>query len=104
MLVARVASPLPDPGPPSQVRFGVPSGQLVLEIEVAAGALRAGRLAADLAGLGYAVAWIRPMPYETDTGSIASLLLAALTAAHREASGENDPVVVVVESPTHRQS
>jgi DNA-binding SARP family transcriptional activator len=84
--------------------LGVPAGRLVLEIEVAAGGLRAGRLAADLAGLGYGVAWIRPMPYETDTGSIASLLLAALSAAHREASGEDDPVVVVVESPTHRQS
>jgi DNA-binding SARP family transcriptional activator len=104
MLVARIASPLPDPRPPPQVRLGAAPGRLLLEVEVPAGSLRAGRLAADLAGLGYAVAWIRPMPYETDTGSIAALLLAALTAAHRDASGDHDPVVVVVESPTRPQS
>ncbi len=104
MLVARVASPLPDARPPPQVRFGAPPGQHVLEVEVPAAGLRAGRLAADLAALGYEVAWIRPMPYETDPGSISSLLLTSLTAARREASSDRDAVVVVVESPTQAQS
>src|SRR6266702_3069056 len=62
------------------------------------------RRSSDLASLGYEVAWIRPMPFEEDSSSLAPLVLMALTAARRTSSGEQEPVVVVVESPTAGQA
>ncbi len=103
MLVARIAPPLPNGELPQQVLFGAPSGQQIVELIAPPGGLLVRRLAADLASLGYEVAWIRPMPFETDTGSLAHLLLTALTA-RRALPGEHGPVVVVVESPTAAQA
>ena len=104
MLVARVAPPLPDVELPQQVVFGAPSGQQVVELVVPTGGLLVRRLVADLTGLGYKVAWIRPMPFEVDSGSIAPLLLMALSTAPQASSGEDKPVVIVVESPTAMQA
>ncbi len=104
MLVARVAPPLPDGDLPPQVTFGARPGQQVVEIVAPPGGVLVRRLAADLAGLGYEVAWIRPMPFEADGGSLAPLVLMALTAARRASSGEHEPVVAVVESPTAAQA
>jgi len=104
MLVARVAPPLPDVELPQQVLLSAPSGQQVVELVVPPGGLLVRRLAADLAGLGYQVAWIRPMPFETDTGSLAPLLLMALSLVRQASSGEDGPVVIVVESPTAEQA
>ena len=104
MLVARVAPPLPDVELPQQVVFGAPSGQQVVELVVPTGGLLVRRLVADLTGLGYKVAWIRPMPFEADSGSIAPLLLMALSTAPQASSGEDKPVVIVVESPTAGQA
>lgn len=104
MLAARVAPPLPDGELPQQVQFGAPSAQHVIELVAGPGRLLVRRLAADLMGLGYAVAWIRPMPFEVDANSLAPLVVMALTAAHQASSGENEPAVVVVETPTAAQA
>lgn len=103
MLVARVAPPLPDCELPHQVLFHVPSGQRVVELVMPPGGLLVRRLAADLDGLGYEVAWIRPMPFEADAGSLAPLLFMALTRARSTFSGENEPIMVV-ESPSAAQA
>lgn len=104
MLVARVAPPLPDDELPPQVLFDAPSSQQVIELVAPPGGLLVRRLAADLGNLGYEVAWIRPMPFEADTGSLAPLLLMALTSARRASPAEPEPVMVVVESPTAVQA
>jgi DNA-binding SARP family transcriptional activator len=104
MLVARVAPPLPDGELPHQVPFDAPPGQQVVELVTPLGGLLVRRLAADLGDLGYEVAWIRPMPFEADIGSLAPLLLMALTRARGALSGDNKPVIVVVESPTAAQA
>lgn len=103
MLTARVAPPLPDGELPQQVNLGAPSGQQVIELVSPPGALLVRRLAADLISLGYEVAWIRPMPFESDTGSLAPLLVTALSGARPPFPGQNEPVVVV-ESPTAAQA
>jgi DNA-binding SARP family transcriptional activator len=52
-------------------------------------------LAADLAALGYELAWVRPLPFESDSSALASLLLMALGAARRQSSPKREPAVVV---------
>src|ERR1051326_2581953 len=104
MLAARVAPPLPDGELPQQVEFGAPSAQQVVELVAGPGRLLVRRLVADLMGLGYAVAWVRPLPFEVDASSLAPLVVMALTAAHQASSGESEPAVVVVETPTAAQA
>jgi DNA-binding SARP family transcriptional activator len=95
MLVARVLPPLPDGQLPQQVSFSKPSAQKVFEVVTPPGGLLVRRLAADLAGLGYELAWVRPLPFESDSSSLAALLLMALAAARRQSPPKREPVVVV---------
>lgn len=104
MLSARVTPPLPDGGLPYRVLFDMPQGQHVVELVTPPDGLLVRRLAADLGDLGYEVAWIRPMPFEADSGSLASLLLMALTRARGTVPGRNEPVMMVVESPSAAQA
>lgn len=104
MLVARVAPPLPDGELPKKVLAGAPSQQQVAELVAPGGGLLARRLAAQLSQLGYVLAWVRPLPFEVGAGSVAPLLVTALTAARRESALRPEPVVVVVESPTAAQA
>jgi DNA-binding SARP family transcriptional activator len=95
MLVARVLPPLPDDHLPQQVSFSKPSGQKLFEIVTPPGGLLIGRLAADLASVGYELVWARPLPFESDSSSLASLLLMALAAARRQSPPRPEAVVVV---------
>jgi SARP family transcriptional regulator, regulator of embCAB operon len=95
MLVARVLPPLPDGQLPQQVSFSKPSSHKVFEVVTPPGGLLVRRLAADLAGLGYELAWVRPLPFESDSGSLASLLLKALAAARLQSPPKQEPAVVV---------
>ena len=105
MLVARVAPPLPDGESPQQVTFNdLPAGRQVVELAAPPGGLLVRRLAADLAAPGREVAWMRPLPFEADAGSLAPLSLMALTAARHASGGHHKAVVVVVESPTAPQA
>lgn len=103
MLIARVAPPIPDGALPQQVPLQPPATQKVVEIVTPPGALLVRRLAADLVGLGFEVAWARPLAFEPDPSSLASLLLLALAVAHRSSPGGKQPVVVV-ESPAAEQA
>src|SRR5215472_9522552 len=102
MFAAHVAPPLPDKALPQQLSIHVPAGQTVFEIVTPPGGLLVRRLAADLAGLGLEVAWIRPPPFEPDPSSLTALLLMALTPSERRMSGGRE-LIVVVESPTSAQ-
>jgi hypothetical protein len=103
MLTACVAPPLPNHELPHQVSIQPSPGQRVFEIVTPPGGLLVRRLAADLAGLGHEVAWVRPPPFEPDLSSLASLLLMALAAARRPMSAGREPVIVM-ESPTSAQA
>jgi DNA-binding SARP family transcriptional activator len=61
------------------------------------------RLAADLADMGYEVAWLRPLPFEVETSSLSALLLMALASARRSPACGRQPLVVA-ESPTAAQA
>lgn len=104
MLVARIAPPLPGGGLSLTMPSGVLSGRRAVEIVASLSGALARGLAGDLRSLGYEVAWIRPLRFEADGGSLAPLLVTALSAARREAPGQSRPVVVVVESPTAAQA
>jgi len=95
MLVARVLPPLPDGQLPQQVSFSKPPGRKVFEVVTPPGGLLVRRLAADLAGLDYELAWVRPLPFESDSSSLAALLLMALAAARQQWPPRREPVVVV---------
>ena len=97
-----VAPPLPDNELPQQFSIQPPEGRRVFEIVTPPGGLLVRRLAADLAGLGCEVAWIRPPPFEPDPSSLMALLLMGLAAARRPMSVGKEPVVVI-ESPTSGQ-
>jgi hypothetical protein len=103
MLTGCVAPPLPNHELPHQVSIQPSPGQRVFEIVTPPGGLLVRRLAADLAGLGHEVAWVRPPPFEPDLSSLASLLLMALAAARRPMSAGREPVIVM-ESPTSAQA
>jgi SARP family transcriptional regulator, regulator of embCAB operon len=103
MLVARVLPPLPDREVPPQVSFQRPLAQRVSEIVTRPGGLLVRRLAADLADLGYEVAWVRPLPFELDPSSLGALLLMALAAA-RQSSSAGQELIIVVESATAAQA
>jgi hypothetical protein len=103
MLVARVLPPLPDRELPPQVPLRRPAGQRVFEIVTRPGGLLVRRLAADLADLGYEVAWVRPLPFEHDPSSLGALLLMALAAARRS-SAVGQELMIVVESATAAQA
>jgi DNA-binding SARP family transcriptional activator len=102
MLIARVSPPLPDTGLPRQLSFQRRAGHRVFEIVTRPGGLLVRRLAADLADMGYEVAWVRPLPFEVETSSLSALLLMALANARRSSSRGSEPLVVV-ESPTAAQ-
>jgi DNA-binding SARP family transcriptional activator len=102
MLVARVSPPLPDTGLPRQISFQRRAGNRVFEIATRPGGLLVRRLAADLADMGYEVAWVRPLPFEVETSSLGALLLMAFASARRSSSSGREPLVVV-ESPTATQ-
>src|SRR5258706_7799143 len=89
----------PDNALPQQLWVHVPVGQTVFEIVTPPGGLLVRRLAADLAGLGTEVAWIRPPPFEPDPSSLTALLLMALTLSDRRMPASRE-LIVVVESPT----
>src|SRR5215472_4824957 len=95
MLVARVLPPLPDGQLPQQVSFSKPPGRKVFEVVTPPGGLLVRRLAADLAGLDYELAWVRPLPFESDSSSLAALFLMALAAARQQWPPRREPVVVV---------
>jgi DNA-binding SARP family transcriptional activator len=103
MLVARVLPPLPDGELPQQLSFQRPAGHRLFEIVTRPGGLLVRRLAADLADMGYEVAWARPLPFELDSSSLGALLLTALTSARQSSSRGKEPLVVV-ESPTTAQA
>jgi DNA-binding SARP family transcriptional activator len=103
MLSARVSPPLPDTRLPQQLSFQRPVGHRVFEIVTRPGGLLVRRLAADLADMGYEVAWVRPLPFEVETSSLGALLLMALASARRSSSRGREPLVVV-ESPTATQA
>jgi DNA-binding SARP family transcriptional activator len=103
MLIARVSPPLPDTGLPQQLSFQGRAGHGVFEIVTRPGGLLVRRLAADLADMGYEVAWIRPLPFEVETSSLTTLLLMAFANARRSSSRGREPLVVV-ESPTAAQA
>lgn len=95
MLVARVLPPLPDGQLPQQVSFSKLSDHKVFEVVTPPGGLLVRRLAADLAGLDYELAWVRPLPFELDSSSLASLLLMALAAARLRSPPKQEPAIVV---------
>ena len=103
MLIARISPPLPDTGLPRQLSFQRPVGHRVYEIVTRPGGLLVRRLAADLADMGYEVAWVRPLPFEVEASSLSALLLMALATARRSSSHGTEPLVVV-ESPTAAQA
>ena len=103
MLVARISPPLPDSDVPQQLSIQRPAGRRLFEIVTRPGGLLVRRLAADLADIGYEVAWVRPLPFEPDPSSLGALLLMALAIAHRSSSHGKEPLVVV-ESPTAAQA
>jgi len=102
MLTAHVASPLPDDELPQQLSLQPAEGQRVCEIVTPPGGLLVRRLAADLAGLGREVTWIRPPPFEPDPSSLTALLLMGLATARSPMPVGSEPVVVV-ESPFSAQ-
>jgi DNA-binding SARP family transcriptional activator len=103
MLIARVSPPVPDPELPRQLSLQPSVDRRLFEIVTRPGGLLVRRLAADLADMGYEVAWARPMPFEVDSGSLGALLLTALATARRSSSRGND-LLVVVEAPTAPQA
>jgi DNA-binding SARP family transcriptional activator len=104
MLVGRVSPPLPDTDLPWQLSFErLASGPRLIEIVTRPGGLLVRRLAADLADMGFEVAWVRPLPFEVETSSLGALLLKALAASRRSTSPGREPLVVV-ESPTAAQA
>jgi DNA-binding SARP family transcriptional activator len=103
MLVARISPPLPDRELPQQLSIQRPAGHRLFEIVTRPGGLLVRRLAADLADMGYEVAWVRPLPFEPDPSSLGALLLMALATARRSSSRGKEPLVVV-ESPTAAQA
>jgi DNA-binding SARP family transcriptional activator len=103
MLVARVLPPLPDGELPQQLSFQRPAGHRLFEVITRPGGLLVRRLAADLADIGYEVAWARPQPFELDSSSLGALILTALTSARQSSSRGKEPLVVV-ESPTAAQA
>jgi DNA-binding SARP family transcriptional activator len=102
MLVARVSPPLPDSELPQQLSFRRPAGHRIFEIVTRPGGLLVRRLAADLADMGYELAWVRPLPFEVDSSSLGALLLMALARARQSSSRGKEPLVVV-ETPTAAQ-
>jgi SARP family transcriptional regulator, regulator of embCAB operon len=98
---AHIAPPLPDNELPQQLSIQPLAGQRVFQIVTPPGGLLVRRLAADLAGLGCEVTWIRPPPFAPDPSSLMALLLMARAAARPVTAGKEP--VVVVESPTSAQ-
>src|SRR5262249_31949466 len=103
MLIARVSPPVPDRELPRQLSIQPSADRRLFEIVTRPGGLLVRRLAADLADMGYEVAWVWPMFFEVDSSSLSALLLMALATARRSSSCGKEPLVVI-EAPTAAQA